>query len=61
MFTPEEEKKIDPLIQEPTSLQSGDGILLTPYDLYSNDIPKVTSILPNEEVLKITVSAIFNH
>lgn len=58
LFTPppqnEEEKA--PLIQEPTN--QSDGVLLTPYDLYSNEVPKVTSILQNEPFMKITVKKI---
>ena len=44
MFQEEEEKKLEEfLIQEPT-----DWMLLSPYDLYSNEVPKVTNIQPHE-------------
>ena len=42
------------LIQEPTNLS--EGMLLTPYDLYSKEVPKVQGLLPQEPHLKITVS-----
>ena len=53
---PQNEEEKAPLIQEPTN--QSDGVLLTPYDLYSNEVPKVTSILQNEPFMKITVKKI---
>ena len=43
----------DHLVQEPTN--QSDGVLLSPYDLYSNEVPRVSSILHMEPFMKITV------